>query len=296
MCTTQLSRQPAAAAAERVTEYRETIAAVGFDAFLLQVIAATERNLSTKPIAAAVAEAAKPAAALPVIVTPKPAPVAAKPQPIVQPAAARQSSSPRLQKLSTTQIAPGRYAFTHCGVSGEVASSSEGWRLTIAGVAGNRRYETKRHAVNSARLVIEGNSKPAAPVAAKPQPAAAPAAAAPRPAPAAAAAPVAPAGRGWKSADAPWRREPVTSKQSRLLMHLRGKMSDCGLTPASPLANQTGLNRGQASDLIDAMKSQLGDYSRAPRTATQTAVQGCSVGPFAGGVCTICGLVENRGR
>lgn len=286
MCTAQLSRQ--AAPTYKMADYDYEVAR----SFLDEVIAATITP-APRTVAAAVAVAAKPAAPL-AVVKPAAKPAAAP----VATATARRSEvvSPRLQKLATKQIAVGRYAFEHCGIAAEVANTAEGWRLTIAGTPGNRRYETKRHAVNAARLVMESQAAAAkaAPAPAKPAPApiAKPAAAEiARPAPATAA--PAPAARvNWRSEAAPWRKEKMTPKQARLLGHLYGKMTKCGLTANSPLASKAGLNRGEASDLIVSLKSQLGGYARTPRAAG-TATEGCSIGPFNKGFCEVCGLVQN---
>lgn len=258
--------------------------------FLDDVIAAT--MAAPAPVTIAAAVAVVPAKPLPVV---KSAPVAAvaRPAPAVAPQAAPSKiAGPRLQKLATRQIAVGLYTFNHAGMVGVVKNTAEGWQLIINDVAGNRRYETKRHAVNAARIKMEQfAAAPATAPQAKPAAVARPAATAPAPV----AAPPAPR-VNWKSQEAPWRRERMTSKQASLLGHLGGKMEKCGLTATSPLASQAGLNRGQASDLIDSLKSQLGGYARAPRAAGQTAVEGCSIGPFAGGFCTICGLIEGIGR
>lgn len=285
MCTATAARQAApryqmADTAYEMAREREP------ESFLEMCIAATMAAPQT--IAAAVAAA--PPAPLPVV---KPAAVAKPPAPrsapVAAPVARKSNGTPRLQKLSTRQIAVGLYTFEHAGSRGVVKNAADGWQLIINDIPGSRRYETKRHAVNAARLVMESAAAAApAPVA----PAAIAAAPVARPAPAPAPAPATGRRVSWRSAEAPWRREQMTSKQARHLAHLAGKMTACGLESTNPLATQAGLNRGEASDLIDSLKSQLSAYGRQPpRPGTRR--QGCSIGPFANGYCVSCGLVQS---
>ena len=146
-------------------------------------------------------------------------------------------------------------------------------------------FGTKRHAVNYARVTIDaGRDKPAAKPEPKPEPVAKPE---PKPA---AAAPAKPAPRrsgrrvNWRSPDAPWRKQPQTGKQRRMVGHLGRKLRENGL-PATD-ANCDGMNRGETSDLIDELKSRLRAAAGQPETG------GCDIGPFRGGYCTVCGLVE----
>ena len=214
-----------------------------------------------------------------------PAPRRASPAPQAAPAPVA-SRSPRRQKLATVGIGPGRYAFGYLGKQCEVARDSAGqWFLKIDGREGSRRYNTKRHAVNAARLFIEGAAAAPAPVAA--QEAAAVAAA---PTPAAAAPPAVAAG---EALPVGWRRESITRKQIKYLLHLRRQLGRCGLSPRSPLAEKNGLNRGEASDLIDSLKSQLREYG-AGGNGNGGAIQTCNAGPFYNGFCTICFLPQAR--
>lgn len=287
MCTATAARQAAPRYQMTDTAY-EMARESEPESFLEMCIAATMAAAAPRTIAAAVATA--PPAPLPVV---KPAAVA-KPAaaPRSAPAAApvARKSTARLQKLATRQIAVGLYTFEHAGSRGVVKNAADGWQLIINDIPGSRRYQTKRHAVNAARLVMEAAAARSAPA---PAAIAAPAPA-PRPAPVAPPAPATGRRVSWRSAEAPWRREAMTAKQARHLAHLAGKMTACGLTSTSPLATQAGLNRGEASDLIDSLKSQLSGYARTPRTGTQTAVQGCGIGPFARGFCLKCGLPQSR--
>jgi hypothetical protein len=217
-----------------------------------------------------------------------------QPQQLAEPVArpARQPrtgriASPRRQKLATRQLAVGRYAFTYLGVACEVARDATGWRLTIGGTAGNRRYETKRHAVNAARVFLDKQASQApaataAPAIRQPQAVVAPAPLAQQPA--------APARRvNWRDPAAPWRQEPVSRRQARLIGHLLDKARACGLNLAA--VNASPVNKGAASELIDALKAAIGNAANVARQ-TGVALDGCDIGPFAGGYCTVCGLIE----
>lgn len=185
----------------------------------------------------------------------RPAPVAERPA-----APVARTRKPRRQKLATEQVAPGRYMFRHCGSRCEVARGADGWVLIIDGRPGARRYETKRHACNFARVYLESRTAE--------QPA-------PAPAPVAVAAPAAPA----PVADQPgeWRSLAPTVKQVRYLARLRRKAAAAGI----PYATPAQITRGAASDLIDQLRAAIG--------AECADGDCCCIGPFARGFCTVCG-------
>jgi hypothetical protein len=149
-----------------------------------------------------------------------------------------------------------------------------------------------------ANLLADLLSRPIRFVAAADQPAAPAAAPAVAPAPVAApavvvvAAPVAaPSSPNWKDPAAPWRREPATRKQLWKLRHLRDRAAQNGIKVTD---DGRPLNRGAASDLIDAIKSALDSVATAAGRGGPVA--GCSIGPFRGGRCLECGLPQAARR
>lgn len=198
----------------------------------------------------------------------RPAPVAEQPAAVArtrQPRTAAPARKPRRQKLATEQIAPGRYAFVYCGSQCEVTRGADGWVLVIDGRPGAKRYETKRHACNFARIYLESRTAE--------QPAALATAPVAVAAPVAAPAPAAPA------ADQPgeWRSLAPTARQVRYLARLRRKAAAAGI----PYATPAQLTRGVASDLIDRLRDDIG--------AECADGESCCIGPFARGVCAVCG-------